>query len=130
MNMMETKELLQEISAIDKRQVTPETVAAWQGILTAIPFEIAKEAHKLARRDATINYLEPRHIVFWAKEAAYKLDRESKKQEDQVFQGTPEPLCRAHQKRVTHCGICTRRLYEMNHLHDAALLVWAKQNIF
>lgn len=131
MNLMETKELLQEIAAVDKRHIEPGTVQIWQSILANIPLEIAKEAHKLARRDASVNYLEPRHIVQWSREAAYKLDRDEKRnQVEEVKQGQPEPICRAHGKRVTFCEVCCRRLYEMSHLHDAALLVWAKEHIY
>lgn len=130
MNITETKELLQEIAAVDKRHIEPATVQVWQNILGAIPLEIAKEAHRLARRDATINYLEPRHIVQWAREAAYKLDRESGKKAEEAKAGEPEPTCRAHQKKIMSCDVCCRRLYEMDHLHDAALLLWAKEHIY
>lgn len=131
MNIKETTQLLQEISAVDKRHIEPGTVQIWQSILANIPLEIAREAHKLARRDANINYLEPRHIVQWSREAAYKLDREEKRnQPEEVKRGDPEPICKAHGKRVTTCEICTRRIYEMSHLHDAALLLWAKEHVY
>lgn len=129
MNMTDTKKLLQEVAAIDKRNLTVEMIAGWQGILSHIPLDIALEAHKLARRDASINYLEPRHIASWAKEAAFQLDKLTPKEET-IVDSVPEPICRDHNKRLTSCSICCRRLYEKNHLHDAALLLWAKENIY
>jgi hypothetical protein len=131
MNITETKQLLQEVSVIDKRQVSPELIQAWQGILGHIPLDVAQEAHKLARRDSGIQYLEPKHIVVWAKEAAFKLDREQGKQKPQeVLTGTPEPVCREHQARIMSCDPCASKLNKMSHLHDAALLVWARENIY
>jgi hypothetical protein len=125
MNMTETKQLMEEISAIDGRKLTPETVAAWQGILCNIPLDIASEAHKLARRDDRINYLEPRHIVSWAKEAAYKLDRDAPKEKIE-FKGTPMPICKEHGVGLLTCDPCCHRLYKyeeargVDTLHDFA----------
>jgi len=130
MNITETKHLLQEISVIDKRQVTPELVAAWQGILGHIPLDVAQEAHRLARRDSAIQYLEPRHIVVWAKEAAFKLDREQGKTQPEVITGDPEPRCREHGSGIMSCDPCCSKLSKMGHLHDAALLLWAKENVY
>jgi hypothetical protein len=130
MNITDTKTLLQEIAAVDKRKIEPETIMVWQGILANIPLEIALEAHKLARRDDRITYLEPKHIVSWAKEAAFKLDKENRTQEHQVERGDLEPTCKAHSKRILSCSVCCRTLYEQSHLHDAALLLWAREHIY
>lgn len=131
MNKVEVHKLLTEIAVIDKRQVTPELAEAWHGIMGHIPLDVAQEAHKLARRDSAIQYLEPRHIVVWAKEAAYKLDREQGKQKPQeVLTGCPEPICREHQARIMSCDPCASKLNKMSHLHDAALLVWARENVY
>lgn len=125
MNMTETKQLLEEISAVDGRKLTPENVAVWQGILCNIPLDIASEAHKLARRDDRINYLEPRHIVSWAKEAAYQLDRDSKKPEVKI-QSSPQPVCKEHGLGIMLCDPCCHRLYKymdirgLDTLHDFA----------
>lgn len=131
MNITETKQLLQEIQVIDKRQITPELIQAWQGILGHIPLDVAQEAHKLARRDSQIQYLEPRHIIIWAKEAAFKLDREQGKQKPaETILGDPEPICREHSSRIMSCDACCSKLNKMSHLHDAALLLWAKENVY
>jgi hypothetical protein len=126
MNMVETKSLLEEISAIDGRKLSPETVATWQGILGNMPLDVAREAHRLARRDDRVNYLEPRHIVSWAKEAAFKLDRENPKPQVQV-ESKPMPYCKAHNKPILACDPCCHRLYKYKEvrggdtLHDFAL---------
>ncbi|NBU22793.1 MAG: hypothetical protein EBS38_02620 [Actinobacteria bacterium] len=130
MNIIETKELLEEIAAIDGRKLTPEIVAAWQGILAGIPLEIAKEAHKLARRDERVNWLEPRHISGWAKEAAFRLDREKPKQvEPQTF--APQPVCKAHNTPILACDPCCHRIYKYKELQGSEKMhEFAKREIY
>jgi hypothetical protein len=129
MNKIETKHVLDLISALDNRKVTPETIEAWHGVIGHIPFDIAKEALKLAQQDATIKYLEPRHIVGWAKEAAFRLDREKPKQEPEQFVKVEQPTCK-HLIPVMKCNPCCRELSKQEHLTSAQLLLWAKANIY
>lgn len=130
MNIIETKELLEEVAAIDGRKLTPETVAAWQGILAGIPLEIAREAHKLARRDANISYLEPKHIFSWSREAAFRLDREKPKPvEEKSF--SPQPVCKAHNKPILSCDPCCHRIYKFKELQGSEKLHdFAKREIY
>jgi hypothetical protein len=129
MNKIETKHVLDLISALDNRKVTPETIEAWHGVIGHIPFDIAKEALKLAQQDATIKYLEPRHIFGWAKEAAFRLDRQKPKVEE-TFVKVPQPICKAHSLPVMSCNPCCRELSKQEHLSSAQLLLWAKANIY
>lgn len=123
--MLEAKTLMEEIAAVDGRKLTPETVATWQGILGSMPLDVAREAHKMARRDDRVNYLEPKHIVSWAREAAFKLDREKPKAEEKV-EGSPMPICKAHNKGILTCDPCCHRLHKylevrgLDTLHDFA----------
>jgi hypothetical protein len=130
MNLTETQTLLREISAVDKRQVDQATTQMWFQILGHIPLDIAREAHILARKDDRIPYLEPKHIVAWAREAAFKLDRREKKQEEAPVAVAKEPTCKDHNKKIMSCGPCCRRMAEMSHLNDPQLLLWAKENIY
>lgn len=131
MNIIQAKELLEEISAIDGRKLTPETVAAWQGILSGIPLEIAKEAHKLARRDERVNYLEPKHIVSWAKEAAYKLDREKPQVTITPVVYALQPFCKAHGIAILSCDPCCHRLYKYKEMEGyEGLHSFAKREIY
>jgi hypothetical protein len=75
MNLNETKMLLKEISSVDNRKLDESLAVAWQAIIGHLEFEMAKSALILARQDSTINYLEPRHIVAWAKEAKHRSTR-------------------------------------------------------
>ena len=111
MNITETKQLLESISALDNRKVTPETIDAWHSVIGQIPFDIAKEALKLAQQDASIKYLEPRHVFGWAKEAAFRLDRQKPKVEEERV-GSPQSRCKGHGKPILSCDPCCHRLYK------------------
>lgn len=128
MILTETKALLDSIAAIDNRKVTAESLNAWHMVIGQIPFDIAKEALKLAQQDATIKYLEPRHIFGWAKEAAFRLDRNKVVQAENL-RGTPEPYCK-HDKKIVSCKECCRELAKMSHLTSDDLHAWAKVNIY
>jgi hypothetical protein len=57
MNKTETQEILRQVAVVDNRKVSADTLEAWHSIIGRIPFDIAKEALKLAQQDATIKYL-------------------------------------------------------------------------
>lgn len=130
MNKIETKSILDTIAAIDNRKLTTDTIEAWHNIIGRIPFDIAQEALKLAQQDATIKYLEPRHIVAWAKEAAFRLDRQKPKEEPAKYEYAPQPTCRAHQLPLLSCRPCCREMSKQDNLTPPALLAWAKENIY
>jgi len=113
MNIHETKALLTSIAAIDNRKVGAETLEAWHSIIGAIPFDIASEALKLAQSDSSIKYLEPRHIVGWAKEAAFRLDR-AKPKPAETTHGDLMPTCRDHSKPILTCDPCCHKLYKQS----------------
>jgi len=130
MQISETKELLRQIAVVDNRKVTPDTVEAWHGIIGGIPFDIAKQALKMAQQDSTVRYLEPRNIISWSKEAAFRLDRD-KPRVDQPIKGSPQPRCKAHNALILTCDPCCRRL----HQHEVSkgldsLLQFAKAEIY
>jgi hypothetical protein len=131
MNRLETTELLRQISAVDNRKVNEDTVNAWQSILGHIPFEIAKEALVLARKDDRITYLEPRHVISWAKEAAFRLDREQNKTEVEEPKGNfvAQPNCK-HGTRLLECLPCCRELKPMANKPKEEILYTAKKLVF
>ena len=130
MNISETRELLQDIAAIDKRNITPETIQAWHSILGHISLEVAREAHKLARKDLSINYLEPRHIYGWSKEAVGILQRNQPKEPEPMKPSKPEPNCKHHKTRITECKPCCKELGKQTDLNAEQLHAWAVANIY
>jgi hypothetical protein len=112
MNKTEIGELLLAVSAIDNRKITQQTVDGWTDILRHVPLDIALEAHRMARKNEAVGYLEPKHIISFAKEAAYALDRNKPKAKEETINGDPMPKCRDHHKPILTCDPCCHRLYK------------------
>ncbi len=130
MNLNETKLILKDVALLDNRKLDEAVAMAWHSVIGLIPYDIAKEALKLAQQDATIKYLEPRHIVGWAREAAFRLDRQKKKEPEQ-FKGDEQPICKQHGAKILSCDPCCDRLYRYSEqFTDKGLLAWAKENIY
>jgi hypothetical protein len=129
MKLSETTFLLKQIATLDNRKVNDEVIAAWHEVIGQLPFDIAKEALKLAQQDSSVKYLEPRHIFGWAKEAAFRLDRTKPNEQVQNLRGTPEPSCK-HGIKVNSCKRCCRDLAKMLYLTSEDLHNWAKVNIY
>lgn len=130
MNMADTRKLLEEIAAIDNREITPEVVAAWNGVLGSMPLDVALLSHRLARRDDRVRYLEPKHLVSWARDAAMKLDKEQAKEEPR-FETTPQPKCKEHGKPLLSCDPCCHRMWKYKEVRGLdTLLDFAKREIY
>jgi len=112
MNLNEVKQLLTEVAAIDNRKLNDQTAEAWHGILSFMPLDIAKEALHLARKDDRINWMEPKNIVSWAKEAAFKLDRANPIVIPQI-KGSQQPFCKAHNALLLTCIPCCKELHRV-----------------
>lgn len=127
----ETKQLLDQIATIDNRKVTPETIEAWHLVIGQIPFDIAKEALKLAQQDASVKYLEPRHIFSWAKEAAFRLDKNKMPEDVKQTGFAPQPICKDHNLPILSCKPCCHRLHKFQQAHGGAdLHSFAKAEIY
>ena len=131
MNKTEIGELLLAVSAIDNRKITQQTVDGWTDILRHIPLDIALEAHRMARKNESIGYLEPKHIISFAKEAAYALDRAKPKVEEKPLASFPMPKCRDHGKGILSCDPCAARIYKFTQEHGFDRVhEWAKAEIY
>jgi|TARA_R110000796_G_scaffold1816_1_gene7422 hypothetical protein len=111
MNLNEVKQLLTEVAAIDNRKLNDQTAEAWHAVLGFMPLDIAKEALHLARKDDRINWMEPKNIVSWAKEAAFKLDRAKPVVTEQI-KGSQQPRCKAHSALLLTCIPCCKQLHQ------------------
>jgi hypothetical protein len=130
MQITDTKELLRQIALVDNRKVTQDTIEAWHGIIGQIPFEIALHALRLAQQDSTIRYLEPRNIISWSREAAFKLDRDKPKTEE-VITGSRMQVCKEHNEPIMKCDPCCHRLHKFQEANgDLGLERFAKAEIY
>ena len=147
MNLNETKMLLKEIATVDNRKLDEGLAMTWLAIVGPLEYETAREALILARRDPSINYLEPRHIVAWAKEAKHRATRNTVEEPTNV-DVVPEPLCK-HGAKLLSCSPCCRalaqkadewRMFETSSAENGftdfmfkskdKLHAWAKENVY
>jgi hypothetical protein len=123
--------LLLAVSAIDNRKITQQTVDGWTDILRHIPLDIALEAHRMARKNEAVGYLEPKHIISFAKEAAYALDRAKPKVEEKPPARFPMQKCSAHGIGILSCDPCADRIYRFTQEHGFDRVhEWAKAEIY
>jgi hypothetical protein len=131
MNKAETGQLLLAVSAIDNRKITQETLDGWYDILKHIPLDVALEAHRMARKSESVGYLEPKHIVSFAKEAAFALDRATPKPKEAPIEGDPMPICKDHNKPILTCDPCCHRLFKFSEAHGFERIhAFAKAEIY
>ena len=95
MKKTETEQLLREMFAIDGRKLDADKLLAWHNVIGGMPLDIAQRALRMARQDERISYIEPKHIIGKAKEAAEAMDREEqrKQRQEPVKMGVPMPAC-------------------------------------
>jgi hypothetical protein len=130
MNIAEVKELLTEISVIDNRKLSQEVAEGWHSILSFMPLDIAREALRLARKDDRISWLEPKHLVSWGREAAFKLDR-NKPKDEEVLVGSPMPVCKQHNEPIMSCDPCCHSLHKFQEANgNSGLERFAQSEIY
>ena len=130
MNLNETKAILKEIALIDNRKLDEAVAMAWHSVIGFMPFDIAREALKLAQQDPNVKYLEPRHLAGWAREAAFRLDRQKPKAPEKMT-GDPQPICSEHDLGILSCDPCCDKIYRYNQkFGHENLHAWAKENIY
>lgn len=104
-------DLMEYLSLLDGRQVTPEKIAAWNEVIGFLDYPEAKTALIEATRDASIRFVEPKHVVAIALSNREKHKTEKQKQElrnkDEKWVGVPQPKC-AHGIGLLTCDPCCR----------------------
>lgn len=111
MNLSQTTEILDYLSAIDGRVVTAEKVKAWHDVIGFMEFDLAKESAVLAHRQENISYVEPKHIIAMShkvKENA-RTDESRKRalEGTPTVKGSPMPKC-IHGIGLLLCDACCR----------------------
>lgn len=105
------KELMEYLSAIDNRQLSAEKLQVWFDLIGYLDFESAKEAVLMAQREASISYVEPKHIIAFAARVKDRLKTEESRQRalnpEQPRKGNPMPKCH-HGIGLLLCDPCCR----------------------
>jgi hypothetical protein len=111
MTKTELKELMEYLSAIDNRQLTPERLQVWFDLIGYLEFDLAKEATILANREASITYLEPKHIIAFAGKIKDRRKTEENREKSLNYseerKSSPMPKC-AHGKGLLLCDPCCK----------------------
>lgn len=109
MTKSELKELMEYLSAIDNRQLTPEKLQVWFDLIGYLDFEDAKAAVIEAQREQLISYVEAKHVIAYAVRIKERRKTEENRTRANTFQaektGTPHPIC-AHGLRLLTCDPC------------------------
>lgn len=132
MNLAQSKQLLEEVSAVDNRKLTPEMVSAWHKIIGHVDYAVAERALLLARRDPQIAYLEPKHIIGKVRDATIELNDELRGRDpEEDWVGEPQPKCRAHNLDILMCMDCCRILSERGpRTSRDARHAWAVEHLY
>ena len=137
MNLKETETLLREMFAIDGRHLDADKIKAWHNVVGKMPLDIAQRALRMARQDERIGYVEPKHIIGKAKEAAEAMDRQEQREKKQepVKKGVAMPSC-IHGEGLLYCDPCCNTLWvyqrdKLSHLANYVepLHTYAKEHV-
>jgi hypothetical protein len=111
MTKSELKDLMEYLSAIDNRQLTPDKLQVWFDLIGYLDFNDAKAAVIEAQRDQSIGYVEAKHVISYALRIKERRKNEEARTRATTFQaervGDPHPIC-AHGKRLLTCDPCCR----------------------
>jgi hypothetical protein len=109
MTKTELKELMEYLSAIDNRQLSPEKLQVWFDLIGYLDFADAKAAVIEAQRDESISYVEAKHVVAFAMRIKEKKKNEEARATSYLEEriGDPHPIC-AHGIKLLTCDPCCR----------------------
>jgi hypothetical protein len=109
MTKNELKELMEYLSAIDNRQLSPEKLQVWFDLIGYLDFAAAKTAVIEAQRDESISYVEAKHVIAYALRIKEKRKAEATRGTSYAEEkkGTTQPKC-AHGIGILGCGPCCR----------------------
>lgn len=134
MNRLETERLVRKVAVLDNRTVNDAVIDAWRDVVGHVSYEVAERALIKARQDPNIQYLEPKHVVAKAREAIIELNEEARqlaRTAEDEGRADPEPICRAHNTRITACLECCRTLYRREEAYPREdLHQWALANLY
>ena len=109
MTKNELKELMEYLSAIDNRQLSPEKLQVWFDLVGFLDFAEAKAAVIEAQRDESISYVEAKHVIAYALRSKERRKAEEVRatsySEERI--GDPHPIC-AHGLKLLTCDPCCR----------------------
>jgi hypothetical protein len=113
MTKTELKDLMEYLSAIDNRQLTTEKMRGWFDIIGYLDYEVARQAVIEAQRDPAISYVEPKHVIAYARKVTD--DMKSEQRRAQAVEAQPTPTISSRMPKCAHgiglllCDDCCRQ---------------------
>jgi hypothetical protein len=109
MEAVDTASILEFLSLTDNRKIHPDGILAWHGLIGHLHFDVAREAAHMAKQDAQIDWVEPKHILAKARVIAERRDAEIRRENSlnrpEPTLGSPIPLC-VHGEKIVFCQPC------------------------
>lgn len=118
----EVNQLLEYAQNFDNRKITDGMLAAWAEVLSAVPFEIARESVVKAFQAEDVKWLEPKHVLRYARpamdraKALAESEAEQRASEQAKKESTPPPKC-GHGLRLVDCGPCCKWFAKNHETH-------------
>jgi hypothetical protein len=134
MQKLDTERLVRKLAVLDNRQVNDGVVDGWHELVGHLSYNVAELALRKARQDVTINWVEPKHLLAKAHDAARELNQEATRlarEAEENGTGAPEPKCAEHGLRITTCRECCLVIYRKSlELPADRLHAWAVGNVY
>ena len=115
MEAVDTASILEFLSLTDNRKIHPDGILAWHGLIGHLEFAVAREAAHMAKQDAQIDWVEPKHILAKARIIWERREREAWREKSlnrsEPELGSPIPICE-HGKKLVFCNPCCIALAE------------------
>jgi hypothetical protein len=134
MQKLDTERLVRKLAVLDNRTVNDGVVDGWHELVGHLSYQVAELALLKARQDATINWVEPKHIIGKSHDAVKDLNTEAARlarEAEEAGTGEPEPKCAEHGLRITGCVECCKVIYRKSlELPADRLHLWAVGNVY
>ena len=134
MQKLDTERLVRKLAVLDNRTVNDGVVDGWHELVGHLSYQVAELALLKARQDATINWVEPKHVIAKSHDAVKELNTEAARlarEAEEAGTGAPEPKCAAHGLRITRCVDCCKIIYRKSlELPADRLHSWAVGNVY
>jgi hypothetical protein len=112
MQKLETERLVRKLAVLDNRTVNDGVVDAWHELVGHLTYTVAELALRKARQDVTINWVEPKHVLAKAHDAARELNERLRD-----WHGRPRRTVRVRQSlSVPSTGYVLRRVWSVARL--------------
>jgi hypothetical protein len=98
-----------------------------------VEFPVAERATSLALQDHNIHAVGPKHILAKVPAAVSELNTALRRSsvDESEWRSEPEPICSAHDERITRCAHCVDVLVnQVGHLSGDRLHEWARVHLY